>query len=262
MCEFDISDIFYKLNEIVTTNPGENKLDDIEIKIKIGNIKESHSFPLMMGKPIVADKLHINTVLDHTYLDRMGIPVGTDENAAEFKLMNNISNLPIETSFAASATYSGGGDGLLSNALKKTVDKAVAWADNHINDKVNQVMNKTWGSGISIKGALDAITSADLFTMYSTFKTKADAMKSLYPEVSQATNKGLDVEIFEGILKGIANSEATTDNEKAFNNIAKELLTVNAKSVDDYLNTLKDAIQIAEMSRATNETRMNHKALL
>lgn len=274
MCEFDISDIFSQLNELSISNPKEKMLDDIEIKIKVGNIKEKHNFKLFKQPVNTYDDSLAKYLKNSTdtekipgtlslynrtgiIFDENGLDIVNDENE-----LDNVNSLATE--FANQETTSSI-PGLLSNALKSTVEKGLAWADNHVNDKINNFMNTTGKSGISAQGAINAITSGDLFAMYDTFKTKANAMKELYPEVSKATNGKIDVNIFEDMLSNVASSTATTDTENTIKNISNELLqygkTHNIESIDDYMNVLKDAIKEVELSKATS-TEIKRKTVL
>lgn len=276
MCEFDISDIFSQLNELSISNPKEKMLDDIEIKIKVGNIREYHSFPLFKytsyedttdydneneEDDIMDTYNETNNKWDYEHDD---IVLDVEDKKAPNEVLYNrtgiiynglLDNYNVPTEFISRETTSST-PGLLSNVLKNTVEKGLAWADNHVNDKINNFMNNTGKSGISVQGAINAITSGDLFAMYDTFKTKANAMKDLYPEVSKATNGKMNVNIFEGMLSNIASSTATTDTENAIKTISNELLqygkTHNIESIDDYMNVLKDAIKEVELSKATS----------
>lgn len=283
MCEFDISDIFSQLNELSISNPKEKMLDDIEIKIKVGNIKEKHNFKLFKQHVNIYDDslaIHLknstevniaNITSDTDYIPYKAITEKIPGNLSLYnrtgiiydeKDLDDINSLATEFANQESTSST---PGLLSNTLKNTVEKGLAWADNYLNDKVNNLMNTTGKSGISAQGTINAITSGDLFAMYDTFKTKANAMKELYPEVSKATNGKIDVNIFEGMLSNVASSTATSDTENTIKNISNELIqygkTHNIESIDDYMNVLKDAIKEAELSKATS-TDIKRKTIL
>ena len=240
MCEFDISNIFSHFNTIGANNPKEKVLDDLEIKIKVGNIKEifyneslnyinrnekdKKNFPIgvYIDDNILANKKTRNYKTPLTILEeRTGIQ---DFSKDDTQMFNNSTE---------SRTMS-----YLGKAIKDTLKGALDYADNLAERELNKLMMKNMGnSGINFNDALTAITSANINTMYNTFKTKAQAVKERYPEVSQATKQDMEIETFKSFIKEVSYSKDETQSK-----IAKILLDYgtsnNLQSIDEYLDIL------------------------
>ena len=240
MCEFDISNLFSNLNSISSSNPKEKPVDDLEIKIKIGNINEIN---------------YNGTITDSSnnelYIDDDILTFKKLYNIKEYKLKNlkkyiNEEKTGIKSFEKFSETNMFNDDvestslSYLGKAIKDTFKGALDYADNLADKELNKLMMSQMGkSGLTFNDVLTAVTSANINTMYNTFKTKANAVKELYPEISMATNNKLDIQAFETFITNVANSD-----DKIQSNIAKILLDYgfnhNIESVDDYIDILND----------------------
>lgn len=251
MCEFDISNMFGELSSLSASNPKEKVLDDLEIKIKVGNIKET-----LLNNLIEGDKNNKNVFIDDLYLSYKDkndniFDINDEKSLININKKNNqrdifynrtgIDNSNINTTTnmfnqsSASKTLS-----YLGKAFKDTVKGALNWGDNWTNEQLNKLMFKKLGdSGLSTNDIIRAVTSANVNTMYNTFKTKAETVKNQYPELSSATNQDIALETFKSFLKESAKGE-----DKITSEISKVLLDyseTNASiNIDEYMDILKD----------------------
>lgn len=247
MCEFDIDNNYKIYSSLDRSNPKGKMVDDVELKIKVGNVEEviyngSFKTPLY-----IADKR-----LKHNY-------EGKDMNQY-YKVYSNIKNdiddlyqrrTGIErildddySTTNLSDTNGGGALGYLGKAIKEAAQGALAYGDNKLNDLMNNALNKKLGNNLSINDMLSAVASGNINTMYNTFKNKAEQVDALYPEISQATTSDVALESFKSFVEEVEKNKKDIINSQ----IAKELLAygdrINASSIDEYMDII---------SAATNE---------
>lgn len=251
MCEFDISDSFSHLSSI-TSSPKNNNLDNIEIKIKVGNIKEKTLYGLFNEGVITLDD------------DMLGKP---NSNAVNEDMDLNV-NFALRTNQLIEDLDKNNGkhDSYFSRLLKNTTKNALAYIKNEVKDQITSLINKEIIGGISLNDIRRAIKAENIFTMYNIFKSNADSIKKSYPELHTATNGKLDLEMFKGYLDDISKSEATNENDKLLKSLSGKLLeygdAINAQSIDEYMNILNDVLNSVTYSKATTNTNLSKKILL
>lgn len=237
MCEFDIGNMFSHLSSINVNDPKSKRTDDIEIKIKVGNINEvfynglknnlyiNDNF-INIGKLYKLNDKTQKAFLSSLFIDRTGI---------SFPNSNTKQKTAMFDDKTPSRTMS-----YLGKVIKNTLTTAVQYADNLAERELNKLMSTSMGnSGISFNDALGAISSASISTMYNTFKRKAQAVKDLFPEISKATRQDIELNAFESFIQELTNTNDTIQKE-----IAKNLLEwgkKNANSIDDYMNVINEA---------------------
>ena len=252
MCEFDIDSMYSIYSSLSKSSPKDKSVDDVEIKIKVGNISETIYNAAFLSKIYIDDekinqkkiykdedafyKNIIKPFEDIIYSERTGIFTEINDNAAVN--FNDDSKSFVE--------------GYIGKALKEAVKGAVAYGDNWVNDKMNHYYSKKIGdSNLSLNDMMSAIASGNINTMYNTFKNKADAIKELYPEISQATNQSIEVKAFKSFIEELAKNE----ENKPQSLVAKTLLeygdNINANSIDDYMEIIN--IVNSDIQKEINE---------
>ena len=293
MCEFDISDTFSHLSELSTYNISD-PLTDLEMKIKVGNIIEHSKYNLfgyddlnMIGDIFVNDTDFVdvsngksnyvtynNDISDESlriikdggvainYRNRTGIDIEKYNETDVLKDLRDNAKLNMYQSVLKSAAeydkyeQDGKGSSYIGRVIKNSYKNALAWVRNKVDDEVFKLMNKDLIKGWSLNDLKTALKSENIFAMYNIFKTNAESIKTQYPEISKATNGNIDLDIFKDILKNIASSEATDNNDVVMKNISQNLLDygdeIGAESIDDYMNALRSIIDRIEYSSATS----------
>lgn len=293
MCEFDISDTFSHLSELSTYNISD-PLTDLEMKIKVGNIIEHSKYNLfgyddlnMIGNIFINDTDFVdvsngksnyvtynNDISDESlriikdggvainYRNRTGIDIEKYNETDVLKDLRDNAKLNMYQSVLKSAAeynkyeQDGKGSSYIGRVIKNSSKNALAWVRNKVKDEVFKLMNKDIIKGWSLNDLKSALKSENIFAMYNIFKTNAESIKTQYPEISKATNGNIDLDIFKDILKNIASSEATDDNDVVMKNISQNLLDygdeIGAESIDDYMNALRSIIDRIEYSSATS----------
>lgn len=257
MCEFDISNMFSHFSQIISSNPKEKRLDDIEIKIKVGNINEINYNGLIQVQTEDSSKrklfiddnyLSINQLYFNDYnnkqLNNFEKSIYTDRTGIYFD-KDNLYPQPTamfdDSKPSRTMSY-------LGKAIKDTFKGALDYADNLAEKELNKLLNTTMGnSGLSFNDVLGAVTSANINTMYNTFKTKAESYNEKFPEISKATKQDIKLKTFETFIKNVSNSEDDINSI-----IAKTLLDwgkSNATSIDDYINVISEATQLSDKEK-------------
>lgn len=290
MCEFDISDSFSHLSSL-SSSPKNNNLDNLEIKIKVGNIKENSLYGLF-GREI-----HNNTETDayknvislndiklskqnrtfdddnekQRLIDEANInyylrvsKALEDEYVKPDPLPNSLDNINPTIKSTAAPTLEDAHSTYFGRLLKNTAKSALGWAKNHIKDQVINLINKKIVGGSSLYDVRRALQTENIFSMINIFKANAENIKTAYPEVSAATsekNKKMELELFKEHLNTLSQS---TDDSVA-KHVADYLITYgnenNLNNLDDYTNALKDLLKDVEVSKATMPVE-NKKMLL
>lgn len=247
MCEFDIDNNYKIYSSIDRSNPKGKMVDDVELKIKVGNVEEviyngSFKTPLYIADIRLKNNYegddmtryynlvsNINNDIADLYERRTGIEDILDKDYSTTNLND---------------TNGGGALGYLGKAIKEAAQGALAYGDNKLNDLMNNALNKKLGNNLSINDMLSAVASGNINTMYNTFKNKAEQVDALYPEISQATTSDVALESFKSFVEEVEKNKSDVINSQ----IAKELLAygdrINASSIDEYMDII---------SAATNE---------
>lgn len=250
MCEFDIDNNYKIYSSLDRSNPKSRMVDDVELKVKVGNIEEviyNGSFKGNNNTVYITDNN-----LKNTYEGDNMIAYYNQNKEKRYYTIDiydkrtgiiGITDTPQETSNLNDSTGAGS-LGFLGNAIKDAVKGAVAWVDNKANDYLNNALNKKMGNGLSFNDMASAITSGSITNMFNTFKNKANAVSELYPEISKATTSDVALESFKSFVEEVAKNKNDIINSQ----IAKELLAygdrINASSIDEYMDII---------SAATNE---------
>lgn len=258
MCEFDISNMFSELSSLLANNPKEKLLDDLEIKIKVGNINE-----VLVNNLITSNSKGDNNKVEGVYISDKILKLKDKKidgkiYPTENKNDNNIL-FTKRTGIEKNEGYIADTDmfndtkqtkrlSYLGKMLKDTIKGAFKWGDNWTNDQLNKLYNTQLGkSGLTTSDIIRAVTSANINTIYNTFKTKAQAIKEQYPELSKATEQEIDVQVFESFMNSLANS-----NDDTQSTIAKTLLNwgkENDATIDDYLNIISEATALSNKEK-------------
>ena len=132
---------------------------------------------------------------------------------------------------------------LINNISNGTLQNLAAMGRNYIDDITNQLLyTYKFPSGLTANDYLSVSTSDNLLYIFSELKTRAEAFKTLYPEVSQATNGDIDVNLYLTALNKIASSGATTDSGSKFAKMLTDISNSSENSIDAYNNKLSQII--------------------
>lgn len=277
MCEFMFDEMYNHLTSLSVADPRTYSGKPV-IKIKIGNIKQNNKYTLFKGaenllisdiiagnldknktdvqKSILTENLYraanIKTPSTRQNLNFESIDdsskrqeIKRTRNATSLSTLNNISNVikNVKNNLSVSKT--------VKNALSSIVAEADAVANNWINDNMFAPLGK---SGLSLNNILNAITSNDIRTIYDTFKTKAEAIKELYPEISEVDytgNNDIAVDAFKSILAASAALEPKTEIQSGIKEISKILLEYdskeNVKNIDQFIDLIYEATNVSDV---------------
>lgn len=274
MCEFVFDEMYNHLSSFSVSDPRANSTKPV-IKIKIGNIKQDNTYTLFKGD----ENLLICDIINSKYKDkdnahkqitkinlynRRTAPASNNKidlsnfnknenevsdikrtrNASSLSTLNTISNAvkTVKNNLSVSKT--------IKNALTSIVAEADAVADNWLKDVMFKRLGKT---GLSFNSILNAITSNDIRTMYNTFKIKAEAIKELYPELSDVDYTGngdIAVDAFKSLLAASASIEPKTEIESGVKEISKALLEYDSKEhikkIDDFMDLIYEATNTSD----------------
>lgn len=271
MCEFDISDIYSHLNALSAADP-KSYSGQPEIKIKIGNVNEILNYNILNlsndskrsrnYKNIISDKkLKNGRFLDNgfrytedelEFIDVSDMQFEGDfnvDNISRYDRTGVLNNNDSNPTTRYNEQIEGKFNSFIGQTLKNSVNTVISYLDEKVDNTLNRTLNKRLVNGLSINDMLSTTTHPNIVNMYNTFAKKSKAIQELYPEVSQATKDGLEITIFKDMLEKHTLSTATTDSEEKMKEISKSLLEYgkanNLKTTDDYINTLIDALKIA-----------------
>lgn len=239
MCEFDISNSYSLYSSISKSEPKSKASDDIDIRIKVGNISET----------IYNGSFKSEVYIDDEYINKEKIynnsKIFTDNILTPYKsvLYNRRTGISTVVNEDTAVNFNDDSksfvEGYIGKALKEAVKGAVAYGDNWVNDKMNHYYSKKLGdSNLSLNDMMSAIASGNINTIYNTFKNKAENVNNLYPEISQATNQSIDVKAFKSFIEELSKNEENKPQAL----VAKTLLeygdNINANSIDDYMEII------------------------
>jgi hypothetical protein len=265
MCEFMFDEMYNHLSSFSVSDPRANSTKPI-IKIKIGNIKQDNTYTLFKGDENLLicdiingrtnekDNVHKQITKINLY-NRETVPAANNEidsaneneapdikrtrNASSLSTLNTISNVVknVKNNLSINKT--------IKNALTSIVAEADGVADDWLNDMMFKPLGKT---NLSFNTILNAVTSNDIRTMYNTFKIKAEAIKELYPELSDVDYTGngdIAVDAFKSLLAASTMIEPKTEIESGIKEISKALLEYDSKErvkkIDDFIDLIYDA---------------------
>lgn len=242
MCEFDISDMFSHLSSLDSNNPKQKMLDDLDIKIKIGNISEIYYNEMLNNEKILIDdyilSLYSNKseIVTNKKIDKKI----EDFEDNSFKERIGLNEIVLDETQMFNDNVTSRSMSYLGETIRNTLKGAIAYGDNLADKELNKLMMKIIGeSGLSFNDILSATTSASITSMYNTFKVKAEAIKENYPEVSQATKEDLSLQTFKNFVDSVANS-SNQEQAKIANILLEYGDSENFTSIDEYLNVLKE----------------------
>ena len=291
MCEFDIQDSFSHLSEL-TTNPKDNMLSNLQIKIKVGNIVEKSTYNLfgfgkdkeLLGYLRLDDEYLSDFIKYRNSLRNNENPLQKDSSTVDYYLRTGINaDILLDNSdilsdirektklklyqdvLKSAAEYSEYDNperkSYISRLLKNTAKNALSWVKNAVKDEINKLLNNNITASLSINDIRNAIRSENVFAVYNILKTNLISTEELYPEVSAATNHNLSFEMFKDTLEKLSSSTATDDTHVLFKNISKHLLDygneINATSIDEYMAMLKSIVDDMNYSTATQHNKVS-----
>jgi hypothetical protein len=133
MCEFDIENLYTHYSALNANDPKSKPLDDIELKIKIGNIKEVIYNGTFLTNALLIDEANLYPGIEPTdtlYKERTGIA-----NEVNGDVATNFSdgNLPLMLNYTAKA---------LKDITKHYIDEGDEWVNNGMNNLYNKKIGK------------------------------------------------------------------------------------------------------------------------
>ena len=206
MCEFDIENLYTHYSSLNANDPKSKPLDDIELKIKIGNIKEVIYNGTFLTNTLLIDEANLYPGIDPTntlYKERTGI---TNEVNGDVAKNFSDGNLPLMLNYTAKALkditkhYIDEGDEWFNNGMNNLYNKKIGKGDNpmSINDMATEYKN-----AMSLKWIYDKMKgiSKDTEESYKELGRINSANDTYYNKISsidddytssKATNNSLD----------------------------------------------------------------------
>ena len=289
MCEFDISDTLNHFNEL-HIDTIKDPLDDIEIKIKVGNVIEHSRYDLFNSPQDIYD-LSLNKLIfkaDNSS-NNVELPSFDDEKinfserfgekyyqpALLFKYddMNYdyIANTEIKALINEINKVDKNNDNININAsenyfvklIKNTLTNLVNRGVNYAEDKLQAFVQKTpILNGLTLNDYITAVSSSNIISIFNDIKNRADAIKSLYPEVSMATND-INLQLYKDSLKELCTIGAKTEDGNTLVNILNNVLNADYKTTeeinDSLIKNIKQKFEDIEISVATSD---NNKKII
>ena len=263
MCEFDISDNFSHLSSI-SSAPKNNNLNDLEIKIKVGNLKERTIYGLFN----IYDTNNDNMLsLDDIKLEIYNILPTSPELDREAKInyylrANRLidddqhdfiyNDLWLERSRPDATSIKDLKNTYLGRTIKSTAQSALGWAKSYASDFIKRLMDKNISEKIpfSLNDIRKAIKSENIFEMINIFKHKSEDVNAAYPEVDNAlqqlNNENLDIKMFKNYLQNVINADDDPLVDTTLKQVSQYLLDVGEEqqltSIDSYMNVLKELL--------------------
>ena len=262
-CEFVIDDTLGHLNSLKADKG--NLADDLEIKIRVGNIMETSAYPLSGDHAFkyttwkdMENKAR-EVASDYDMYDRLNDEelFRTSEFSSAPQMTKDIldvkegrggytkfSNEPDHGAyekFAGSKRYS---PGLIGGTVKSAINWGIGFADNWLNDKLNKVINSPIGGTLSLSEAFNALNSKDAINMYNTVR---DAMKKS-AEFKEDQKKERDITMADMAFKSFVRE------------IAQMPLSKATSKLDHHdLQTTEDIV--IEIAKKINEADFNTEEL-
>ena len=259
MCEFDIENLYAHYSSLNANDPKSKPLDDIELKIKIGNIKEVIYNGTFLTNALLIDEAGLYTGLVPTntlYIERTGI---TNEVNGDVAKNFSDGNLPLMLNYTAKALkditkhYIDEGDEWVNNGMNNFYNKKIGKGDNpiSINDMATEYKN-----AMSLKWIYDKMKgiSKDTENSYQELGRINEANDAYYNKISsidddytssKATNNSIDIMTFKSFIEELAKNENETQAE-----IAKILIDygneINANSIEDYMDVINTVYEDIE----------------
>lgn len=286
LCEFDIRNYYSHYSSLSKTDPKSKVVDDIDIKIKVGNVNEiiyNGTFKGEEDNEIFINDEYTNQEKFYkikNYMDPIkkilsdNVYKGTIKNIL-FNKRTNIEVEEVNDGVAVNLTDDNNiiFSGYLGNMLKGAIKGAIAYGDNWLNDELNDYYSEGLNlkmkenkknkfrkmvNGLTLNDIIAPIASGNINAIIDTFKNKANNVKDLYPELSKATNQNIDIETFKSFIEEMSKSEDEMQSK-----VAKCLLDygekTDASNIEDYMeiiNTVNEDIQnnfIEKISSVTIE---------
>lgn len=293
LCEFDIRNYYSHYSSLSKTDPKSKVVDDIDIKIKVGNVNEIIYNGTFKGEE--DNEIFIND--EYTNQEKF-YKIKNYMDPIKNILFNKRTNIEVEEvndGVAVNLTDDNNiiFSGYLGNMLKGAIKGAIAYGDNWLNDELNDYYSEGLNlkmkenkknkfrkmvNGLTLNDIIAPIASGNINAIIDTFKNKANNVKDLYPELSKATNQNIDIETFKSFIEEMSKSEDEMQSK-----VAKCLLDygekTDASNIEDYMeiiNTVNEDIQNnfiekissvtieepEEYSTATSQTNDNVKIIL
>lgn len=283
MCEFDIENLYTHYSSLNANDPKSKPLEDIELKIKIGNIKEVIYNGTFLTNTLLIDEANLYPgidPIDTLYIERTGI---TNEVNGDVAKNFSDGNLPLMLNYTAKALkditkhYIDEGDEWVNNGMNNLYNKKIGKGDNpiSINDMATEyknAMSLKWiydkMKGISkdteesykelgsITGVNDTyynkISSID--DDYTSSKATNNSLDNGYKEFntiddsypnSSATSQSIDIMTFKSFLNELAKNENKTQAEIA-NILIDYGNKINANSIEDYMEVINTVYEDIE----------------
>lgn len=278
MCEFDISNNFSHLSSI-SSAPKNNNLNDLEIKIKVGNLKEHTIYGLFN----IYDTNNDNMLsLDDIKLEIYNILPISPELDREAKInyylrANRLINddhhdfvyndLQLEQSKPDVTALKDLKNTYLGRTIKSTAQSALGWAKSYASDFVKRLMDKNVSEKVpfSLNDIRKAIKSENIFEMINIFKHKSEDINAAYPEVNDAlqqlNNENLDIRMFKNYLQDVVNTDDDPLVDTTLKQVSQYLLDVGEEqqltSIDSYMNVLKELLNSINDDNYTSNNDVN-----
>lgn len=291
MCEFDISNNFSHLSSI-SSAPKNNNLNDLEIKIKVGNLKEHTIYGLFnidrdndldepytrfyqLGYPHTILSLNDNQLEKYNNTNSKEIIHQTEINyyLRANRLITDdhhdfvYNDLWLEQSKPDVTVLKDLKNTYLGRTIKSTAQSALGWAKSYASDFVKRLMDKNVSEKVpfSLNDIRKAIKSENIFEMINIFKHKSEDINAAYPEVNDAlqqlNNENLDIRMFKNYLQDVVNTDDDPLVDTTLKQVSQYLLDVGEEqqltSIDSYMNVLKELLNSINDDNYTSNNDVN-----
>jgi hypothetical protein len=250
MCEFDISDTISHFNQL-NIDKINDPLNDIEIRIKVGNVIEHDTYDLFASSIDIDDliiskyKKNSNGIINMPKNDNNKVSF-YERFGTQYDIMNH--EIPNKIPNATSKTY-------LDKLLSGTLSNYISRASNYITDEIKSFIHTyDYNIGLTTADIISSFSADNIEGIIYGLKNRAEDVSDLYPEVTNsiATSAPLDVELFNDALKDIVNSGATTENGEIFINGLQDIINNNHPTLESYIDDMKSFIN--DYKTLINET--------
>lgn len=254
-CEFVLDDTMSHFGTFTSSN--KSAVDDVQIKIKVGNIMESQTYPLDFKYNITDLGERTATLLLDEALYRTSQYGSTEVEKKYLQGDTNRRNYftpDVSSSYTVFDETSGKSwimSSVIGDIIKNATRTVAGAADNIAGDVLNRILINPLGNttNTSIQGALNALDSRNILSMYSYVRSAINDTVNgggavhedmLNPDIdssvkkTQIHNTEIGDEQFKAVLKEIGNlpTSGATDEEKKIIEIAGVIKDADLDSRD------------------------------
>ena len=249
-CEFVIDDTMQHLGQLSSYN--KEAAEDLQIKIRVGNISEAQAYPLSGDKAMTytsAAKVNnaagtsVKAYGNYDRIDDEELYRTTQYGSANYTVMDMLdtkygrggytkfSGTDSNAYYESQPAKAGMIGGLIQSTINNAITYGVNWLDNKANDALKKLMNTPIGKGPTFNEAMNALNSKDIVTMYATIRDAMNRSSELKEQDKKDRNITLADNAFKSYIKEIARMPVSTATAVEKKIAAEEIMSNYKKSV-------------------------------